>query len=124
MARAMRRMSGYLPATQLKYMEMMGAEENNKKLFDEMMAEFEACFAECDANKSGVLDLAQFKTFLSKNNENMKRRFGESVKGDDREDAEWYAAYNCLTAGKEGVSKDDLIQGRMIMRKMMQVGMH
>ena len=58
---------------------------------------------------------------MYKANENNKKRYGESEKGDDKEDEMWYEAYNCLTPGKEGVSPDDMKQGRKIMMTMMKV---
>ena len=34
---------------------------------------------------------------MTKHNDNMKRRWGESVKGNDKEDEKWYSAYDMLS---------------------------
>jgi len=92
----MKRMKRYAPEVQAKYMASFNAEDSNPTLFKEMMSEFLTCWKVCDVNKDGVLKRDEFKVFMEKNNENRKKRFGESVKGDDHEDGQWYDAYNLL----------------------------
>ena len=58
------RMAGYKPETQAKMMETFTAETNNPKLYEEVMKEFSDCFNLSDANKNGVLDEGEFKTFM------------------------------------------------------------
>jgi hypothetical protein len=41
---------------------------------------------------------------MVKNTEAQKRRFSESSKGPEKEDEQWFRAYNSLTAGVNGVS--------------------
>jgi len=72
-----------------------------------------------DSNADGLLNMKEFKTFMKKNNENMKKRWGESVKGTRKEDEQWYGAYNLMTPGKEGVSMDDFHSARDILRRIM-----
>jgi hypothetical protein len=63
--------------------------------------------------------MREFKTFMKKNNANLMKRWGESVKGTDKEDEKWYNAYNMLTPSKEGVSMDDFYTAKDILRKIM-----
>jgi Ca2+-binding EF-hand superfamily protein len=49
------------------------------------MEEFKACFNECDKAGKGLLELADFKAFMAKQNENMKKRLGQSETGDEAE---------------------------------------
>ena len=49
----------------------------------------------------------------------MKRRFGESVMGDEMENAKWFAAYNKITSDKEGVSLEDFKFGDIVMETIM-----
>lgn len=79
----MARMSKYKPETKAKIGEYMKAEDNNPPLFREMMTEFKATWTACDKNKDGVLNEEEFKDFANKHNENMKKRWGESTKGDE-----------------------------------------
>jgi len=88
-------------------MEYIKAEECNPELFKEYMDEFKSCWVACDANKDGVLNLEEFKVFANKHNENMKKRWGESTKGNEEEDTQWYFAYNMITANKNGISLSD-----------------
>jgi len=69
-----------------------------------MMLEMEATFTSCDANKDGVLNCAEFKSFACAITENGKRRYGECTKGGDIEDEKWYEAYNSITSKKDGIS--------------------
>lgn len=56
---------------------------------------------------------------MVKHNENMKKRLGESNKGDDNEDDKWYEAYNMLNPNKEGVTMEDFKEAREIIRELM-----
>ena len=53
-------------------MEAWTAEQNNPKLYEELMKEFSDTFNIADANKNGVLDETEFKTFMQMNSANMK----------------------------------------------------
>jgi len=53
-------------------------EEDDPAMYKEIMDEFMACFTSVDARKNQLLECAEFKLLMTKNNENMKRRFGES----------------------------------------------
>lgn len=68
----MARMAGYSQETQGKMMEAFTSEHNNPKLYGEIMKEFTECFNLADANKNGVLDENEFKTFMQMNCANMK----------------------------------------------------
>ena len=100
-------MKGYSKATQEKMMEAFTAEAKNPALWDELMAEFAACWKASDANADGLLNSEEFKVFTAKNNDNMKKRFGEATMPDADEVARWYDAYNTITPGVEGVSQED-----------------
>jgi hypothetical protein len=95
----------------MKFREAMMSEKGNKALFDEIMAENKATY-ESVAGGADVLDMAKFKQFIVKTNDNARKRYGESEKGDEREDEMWFAAYNMITPGKEGVSMEDMKTGR------------
>ena len=73
-------------------------------------------WTESDVNKDGVLDLAEFKVFFTKNNENMKKRFGESEMGDDAECDKWYDAYNAITPLRVGVSIGDFKEADEVLK--------
>jgi Ca2+-binding EF-hand superfamily protein len=45
-------------------MEAMASEKTNPKLYGEIMKEFVDCFNLADANKNGILDEDEFKTFM------------------------------------------------------------
>ena len=81
--KAMDRMRKYKPETQKKIREYMMAEDENPALFKEFMAEFKATWDKCDADKDGKLNNAEFKNFANCHNENMKKRWGESTKGNE-----------------------------------------
>jgi hypothetical protein len=100
-------MAGYAKATQEKMMEAFSAETNNPALWDELMAEFATCWKASDANADGLLNSEEFKVFMTKNNESMKKRFGESTMPGAEEVARWYDAYNTLTTGVDGISQED-----------------
>ena len=88
-------------------------------MFAEGIAEFAQCFAECDKNENGVLELSEFKTFMDKSCENRRKRFGEAIPHDDREKQEWYDAYNGINSDKEGVSMEDFMKGMGYVTKVM-----
>jgi hypothetical protein len=67
-------------------MEYMEAEEKNPELFKQIVAEFMMTWKQSDTNADGLLNLREFRAFMKRNNENMKRRWGESVKGPAKED--------------------------------------
>ena len=50
----------------------------------------------------------------------MKKRLGESRKGDEREDEKWFAAYNSLNPMSPGISMEDFETGRDIIMGIMQ----
>ena len=83
------------------------------------MEEFKACWMECDANKDGVIDCEEFKVFAVKHNEMNKKRFGESVKGNEQEDEQWFGAYNSITSNKNGISMEDFKTGRGYLMEIM-----
>lgn len=100
-------MQGYSKAAQEKMMEAFSAEGKNPALWDELMEEFVTCWKASDANADGLLNSEEFKVFMTKNDECMKKRFGESTLPDAEEQSRWYDAYNTLTSGVEGISQED-----------------
>jgi len=101
----------------------MEAEEKNPRLYLQYMAEFAATWKASDANKDGLLNCKEFKTFMTKHNDNMKRHWGESTKGNAKEDERWYAAYNMLTPDCEGVSMEEFKCAKDIIRRIVCVKM-
>jgi len=101
----------YSKATQAKYMEAMNADETNPALYKEIKQDFCACWDACDVNKDGVLKCDEFKMFMVKNCENMKKRFGEAEKGPEEEDLRWYRCYNAITSSHDGISMADFKKG-------------
>jgi len=93
----MARMSKYKAETKAKIGEYMKSEEENPALFAEMMKEFKDTWTKCDKNKDGVLNMEEFADFSNQHNENMKKRWGESTKGDKEEDMMWFFAYDMLS---------------------------
>jgi len=122
--KAMQRMSRYKPETKAKIGEYMKAEEENPKLFAEMMTEFKNTWVACDKNKDNVLNLEEFKDFANKHNENMKKRWGESTKGDAAEDEMWYFAYNMLSSNQNGISLMDFKKGRKMLMEILKMMGH
>lgn len=119
MGSAIKRMMSYKPETQAKMKEHMEAEQKHPELFQEVMTEFIRTWKQSDTNADGLLNMREFKTFVKKHNENMKRRWGESVKGTEKEDEKWYNAYNMLSPMKEGVSMDDFMTAKDMLTKIM-----
>ena len=119
MGTEMKRMMSYKPETQAKMMEYMEAEMKNPALYQEIMAEFNRCWKQSDTNADGLLNMREFKTFAKKHNENMKRRWGESVKGTEKETEKWYQAYNMLSPMKEAVSMDDFMTANDMLVQIM-----
>jgi Ca2+-binding EF-hand superfamily protein len=119
MGTAIKRMMSYKPETQAKMREYMEAEQKNPELYQEIMAEFIRTWKQSDTNADGLLNMREFKTFIKKNNENMKRRWGQSVKGTDKEDEKWYQAYNMLSPQREGVSMDDFMTAKDMLTMIM-----
>ena len=113
-------MSKYKDETKAKIGEYMKAEEENPALFAEMMAEFKNTWTVCDKNKDGVLNLEEYKDFAVKFNETMKKRWGESTKGDDAEDEMWYFAYNMLSSNQNGISLMDFKKGRKMLMEIIK----
>ena len=66
-----------------------------------------ATFKACDKNNNGVLSQAEFPEFQQKAHLNYAARNGGAVDVSAFVD-DWYAAYNGLTPGVEGVSLDDI----------------
>ena len=91
----------------MKMMEAFQAEKTNPTLYNEMQKEFRECFDIADGNKNGVLDEAEFKTFMQFMCANMKQRFGENERGDNNEEALWFAAYQRMTPERDGISLAD-----------------
>ena len=87
-----------------------------------MMEEFKNSFDACDKGGKGLLELAEFKEFAKQNNENMKKRFGQSDMGDDAELEKWYNAYNNITPLRTGVSKGDFMEADGVMKKLGEMG--
>jgi len=98
---------------------MWECEHTNPAMFKEVQTEFAATWKACDANNDGVLVKREFKEFLRAHNDNMKKRLGQSNKGDDQEDDKWYEAYNMLSPNREGISMDDFACARDIIREIM-----
>jgi len=118
--KAMMRMTRYKPETKAKIAEYMRAEEENPALFAEMMTEFKNTWTACDKNKDGLLNLDEFKDFANKHNENMKKRWGESTKGDAEEDMHWYNAYFWLSNSPNGISLADFKKGRKMLMEIIK----
>ena len=112
-------MKKYQPATQAKIKEVFMAEACNPTLHAQIEEEFEASFKAADVNNNGVLTCAEFKCCMCRQDENMRRRFGEWA-GMDATVAEcWYKCYNRVTCKKEGVSLEDFKFGDMVMKTLM-----
>ena len=122
--KAMQRMSSYKKETQAKIGEYMQAEEKNPDLFNEVMAEFQSTWKICDANNDCLLDLAEYKEFAVKHNENMKRRWGESRKGSEEEDEQWYEILNAITPSYEGIAERDFKKARETIGGLIRDRMH
>jgi len=90
MGTTIKRMMSYKPETQAKMKDYMEAEMKNPELYADIMAEFGRTWKQSDQNADGLLNMREFKTFIKKNNENLKKRWGESVKGTAKEDEKWY----------------------------------
>ena len=90
----------------------MQAEFNNPALFKEIMDEFMMIWRQSDANNDGVLDKNEWKVFAEKYNSAMQKRWGESTKGDEREDERWFEAYNTINPNVQGVSIECFREGR------------
>ena len=104
-------------------MEYIAAEGANPALYQEIRTEFLATWKIADANADGVLDCNEFKVFVEKHNENMKKRLGQSEKGDEREDEKWFEAYNSINPSCMGVSLECFETGKdMIMEIMRRKG--
>jgi len=86
------------------------------------MDEFTACFKECDSVGKGLLELADFKKFMARHNENMKKRFGQSELGDEGEQEKWYHAYNNITPLRKGVSIGDFKEADVVLKKLGEMG--
>jgi len=59
-----------------------------------------------------MLDLNEFKVFAEKYNACMAKRWGESTKGDEREDEKWFEAYNTINPNTAGVTIECFREGR------------
>jgi hypothetical protein len=101
------RMRKFKKETMAKIQEEMSAEENNPELFKKLHDEFVQLWQECDASKTGVLSLDEFKVFSMKNYEKQKERWGESRMAPDDEIEGWYNASNMFTPSKDGISLTD-----------------
>ena len=95
------------------------SEHTNPKLYKEMEDEFEAAFKASAKSDPEVVNMAEFTTLMDKADENGKKRFGETVSGDEMERKMWYTAYNKLTPEKEGVSLMDFKMGDAVMKSIM-----
>jgi hypothetical protein len=101
--KALTRMMRFKPDTLVKLRKQMRAQYDDAALWEELKQEFMKIWKESDANADGVLDMAEFKVFVTKYNDAMKARNGEAEKGDEREDEKWYEAYNMINSNKEGM---------------------
>jgi hypothetical protein len=63
--------------------------------------------------------MEEFKTLMDKADADAKKRFGETISGDEMERKMWYTAYNKLTSDKEGVSLIDFKLGDAVMQTIM-----
>jgi hypothetical protein len=50
----------------------------------------------------------------------MQKRWGESNKGDEREDEKWFEAYNIINPNVNGVSIECFREGREIIQNIMR----
>lgn len=92
---AFMQMRTFSPAVQQKYKEGMQARDNgNMKLFAEIMKEMVECFMSCDVNHNGVLEKAEFKNFMDAMHQNRLKRYGDSIRADEKEKEQWFAAMN------------------------------
>ena len=115
----MTKMGKFSKATQAKYAEAFGAEENNPTLYKEMKADFNKCWEEGDKDKDGLLNCEEFKCFMEKNRDCMKARFGEATMPDEEEIMGWYMTYNTITPSCDGISQMDFKCGEQIMTELM-----
>jgi hypothetical protein len=74
----------------------------------------------CDVNQNGVLEKAEFKNFMDAMHQNRLKRFGDSVRGDEKEKEAWWNAMNSINPDKEGVSLEDFRDGMKVMQMIMK----
>ena len=117
---ALRRMMRMKDEAKAKMMETMQAEFNNPALFKEIMDEFMMVWRQADANNDGNLDLNEWKVFVEKYNACMQKRWGESTKGDEREDEKWFEAYNTINPNVNGISIECFREGREMIQEIMR----
>jgi DNA polymerase III alpha subunit (gram-positive type) len=65
---------------------------------------------------NGVLEMAEFRVYMTKMSACFKARFGEGMDLDDKECEQCYNAHNRLTPHKEGVSMEDFMAADEIMK--------
>jgi hypothetical protein len=67
-------------------MEAWSSQETDPKLFAELLGEFMSCFKAADVNNNGVLEMSEFRVWMTTMQGYMRIRFGEEVLDiDDRE---------------------------------------
>lgn len=96
-------------------MEAFMSEHTNPTLYKEMEAEFAGHFKESAKSDPERVNMEEFCTLMDKADESAKKRFGETVSGDQMERKMWYTAYNKLTPEKEGISMMDFKLGDAVM---------
>lgn len=117
---ALKRMMRLKDEAKMKMMEDVQAEWNNPTRFKELMDEFMMIWRQADANNDGMLDANEFKVFIEKYNSAMQKRWGESTKGDEREDEKWFEAYNTINPNINGVSIECFREGREMVQNIMR----
>ena len=87
---------------------------DHKGYSPEAIEAFKKAFEEADANKDGLLDLAEWKVFYGKKQEFQEKQHGAVAKDLDEHLELKFTGYNKLTAGTAGVSWDDWSNGQKV----------
>ena len=80
------------------------------------MKEMVECFMSCDVNHNGVLEKAEFKNFMDAMHQNRLKRFGDSIRADEKEKEAWWNAMNSINPDKEGIALEDFREGMKVMQ--------
>lgn len=71
-------------------------------------------FDQNDRNQNGLLDMAEYNSFMKSYQAQRNKRFGTEIVHEDTFITEWFKAQNQLTPEEQGISKDDLYRSDKI----------